>query len=204
LVNNKKVYEELNQATAQAKLGATAFQENMEALKHNFFLRGFFSRRGYENSAKLTENAIVELPRGPALKMFSYDSQKLFDKTDTAKLKNEKALREAGLFLEGNPFSTAVVAASSGMKGDAADVRVLSEARAMVIREYLVKNFRMDDTRLKTMGLGKTDQTPADTGAVEIIVYPPGTSVASAPAADRREGIAPPVTGKAQKGVKPR
>src|SRR5207302_10304950 len=50
LVNNKKFYDELNQATAQAKLGASAFQENMEALKHNFFLRGFFNRRGYEDS----------------------------------------------------------------------------------------------------------------------------------------------------------
>jgi phospholipid/cholesterol/gamma-HCH transport system substrate-binding protein len=37
LINNKKIYQNVN-------AGASAFQENMEALKHNFFLRGFFSR----------------------------------------------------------------------------------------------------------------------------------------------------------------
>lgn len=31
---NKKIYQNVN-------AGASAFQENMEALKHNFFLRGF-------------------------------------------------------------------------------------------------------------------------------------------------------------------
>jgi len=35
LINNRKIYQNVN-------AGATAFQENMEALKHNFFLRGFF------------------------------------------------------------------------------------------------------------------------------------------------------------------
>src|SRR5919109_1597615 len=42
LINDKKVYEEVT-------AGATAFQENMQALKHNFFLRGFFKRRGYQD-----------------------------------------------------------------------------------------------------------------------------------------------------------
>src|SRR5205814_3081159 len=53
LVNDKKIYQEMTAATAQAKLGATAFQENMEALKHNWLLRGFFNRRGYEDASKL-------------------------------------------------------------------------------------------------------------------------------------------------------
>ena len=172
LVNDKKFYEQLKQATAQAKLGASAFQENMEALKHNFFLRGFFSRRGYEDLAKLTENEITELPKVPVLKQFSYIPEKVFDKADTAKLKNEKLLGDAGRFLEANPFGAAVVVVSGGMKGDADEVRVLTEARAMVIRDYLVKTFRMDDTRFKTMGLGK-NQLSSDTGLVEIIIFQP-------------------------------
>lgn len=174
--NNKQFYEQLNQATAQAKLGATAFQENMEALKHNFFLRGFFNRRGYEDSGRLTENEIRELPKGPVLKKFSYDSKKVFDKTDTAKLRNDKMLGDAGHFLEANPFGAAVVVVSGGMKGDADEVRELTQARAMVIRDYLVKNFRMDDSRVKTMGLGKSRQPSGDTGLVEIIIFPPQTT----------------------------
>src|SRR5204862_4101440 len=111
LVNDKKIYNEMSAATAQAKLGAAAFQENMEALKHNFFLRGFFNRRGYEDSAKLAENEIAELPQGQILKKFSYDPQKLFGKSDTAKIKEPQLLNDAGRFLEQNSFGTAVVTA---------------------------------------------------------------------------------------------
>jgi phospholipid/cholesterol/gamma-HCH transport system substrate-binding protein len=176
LVNNKQFYEQLNQATAQAKQGAAAFQENMEALKHNFFLRGFYNRRGYEDSGRLTENEIKELPKGPVLKKFSYDPKKVFDKADTAKLKNEKMLGDAGQFLEANPFGAAVVVVSGGTKGDADEVRELTQARAMVIRDYLVNNFRMDDSRIKTMGLGKSQEPSGDTGVVEITIFPPETT----------------------------
>jgi phospholipid/cholesterol/gamma-HCH transport system substrate-binding protein len=173
LVNDKKVYERLNETTAQATKGAAAFQENMEALRHNFFLRGFFSKRGYEDSSKLGQYDIAKLPQGTSLKKFDYDGGKIFADVDTAKLKGEKALAEAGQFLEANPFGMAVVVASSGMKGDAEEARTLTQARAMVVRDYLVNTFRMDDTRVRTMGLGKTGQAPSDAGRVEVIIYPP-------------------------------
>ena len=41
----------------------------------------------------------------------------------------------------------------------------------MVVREYLVENFKFDDTRLKTIGLGKSPDVN-DSGRVEILVYP--------------------------------
>jgi phospholipid/cholesterol/gamma-HCH transport system substrate-binding protein len=182
LVNDKKLYQQLDQATAQAKLGAAAFQENMAALKNNFFLRGFFNRRGYQDSAKLAEAEIKTLPTGPVLKQFTYDPSKIFAKPDTAKLRNQKLLNTAGQFLEANPFGAAVVVVSGGMKGDAGEVRELTQARAMVIRDYLVKNYKMDDTRLKTMGAGKArHETPNDAaGAIEIVVFPPDVNLSAA------------------------
>src|SRR5271166_6594881 len=49
LVNDKQLYANLEQTTnamhetmIQAQAGATDFQENMEALKHSFFVRGYF------------------------------------------------------------------------------------------------------------------------------------------------------------------
>ena len=47
----------------QAQAGVTDFQENMEALKHNFLLSGYFKKRGYEDSAGLAANRIAELPQ---------------------------------------------------------------------------------------------------------------------------------------------
>jgi hypothetical protein len=131
----------------------------------------------------LTENEVPELPKGQVLKKFSYDPKKVFDKTDTAKLKNEKSLGDAGHFMESNPFGAAVVVVSAGMKGDTADVRELTQARAMVIRDYLVKNFKLDDTHLKTMGAGKDPETSNDTGQIEILIFPAGTGFPKTPSA---------------------
>jgi hypothetical protein len=41
------------------------------------------------------------------------------------------------------------------MEGDTQKDLVLTEARAMVVREYLVENFGFDDSQLKTLGMGK-------------------------------------------------
>jgi len=171
LINDKSIYEKAN-------AGATALDEDMEALKHNFLLRGFFKNRGYEDAADLTKNAISQLPPGTPAKSFEYDGSQIFDKPDKAKLKNEKALKEAGDYLQANKFGLAVVVVSVGMKGETEKDRVLSEGRATAIREYLAKNFRLDDTRIKTIGLGKTNGT-GDDGKAEILVYPPSESPAS-------------------------
>jgi phospholipid/cholesterol/gamma-HCH transport system substrate-binding protein len=161
LVNDNKLYNQVN-------AGAIAFQEDMEALKHNFFLRGFFNKRGYEDSTELTKHLIDRLPAAPPAKTFVYDAKKIFDRPDTAKLKNEKVLNESGKFLEANPFGEAVIEASMGLEGDSEKDRMLAEARAMVVREYLVNNFRLDDTRIKTFPVGKSE----DGVQVKIIVYP--------------------------------
>jgi outer membrane protein OmpA-like peptidoglycan-associated protein len=177
LVNDRKMYDQLNAATNQANKGAAAFQDNMDAMKHNWLLRGFFNKRGYDDASKLTEDAISKLPKTPYLKKFVYDGKNIFDKPDNAKLKGEKTLAEAGRFLEGNRFGLAIVVANNGMKGDTDEAQVLTEARAMVVRNHLVKNFKMDETRVKTIGLGKSDQKSAtEGGSVEVIIYPVGSS----------------------------
>ena len=86
LVNDKRIYQQADAATAQAKAAAQAFDENMEALKHNFLLRGFFKKRGYEDSSELTKHQIAKLPEQPPLKEFAYDAKQIFDKPDSAKL----------------------------------------------------------------------------------------------------------------------
>jgi phospholipid/cholesterol/gamma-HCH transport system substrate-binding protein len=165
LVNDKKIYENVSQA-------ATEMQEDMEAAKHNFLMSHFFHKRGYEDSADLTKNEIPQLPSEPAVKRFSWDGPKLFVKDDTAKLKDAKALNEAGSFLQANPFGLAVVAGYAD-KGDSAQEKIVTEARAMVVRDYLVKNFKMDDTRVKTIGLGKSND--GEGTGVRVLVYPAGT-----------------------------
>jgi phospholipid/cholesterol/gamma-HCH transport system substrate-binding protein len=186
LVNDKQLYNNLEQTTAtlnatmlQAQVGVTDFQENMEALKHNFLLSGYFRKRGYEDSAVLAANKITGLPPGVPLKVFTYTARQLFDARDSAKLKNQKSLNDGGEFLAGNQFGLAVVVVSTGMEGDAQKNRVLTEARAMVVREYLVENYGFDDSLLKTMGMGKQAGTnlEADWGSIQLLIFPAGTEI---------------------------
>jgi len=161
--------EQAKDLAASAKTGVEAFSDNMTALQHNFLLSGFFKKRGYDDPSELTKNSISKVPAGTRTKEFDYDAAKIFDKPDNAELKNKKTIDEAGSFLQENKFALAVVA-SSVATGDTAKDRLLTEARAKVIRDYLVQNFKLDDTRIKTIGLGKSKQA-GDTGKVQILVY---------------------------------
>src|SRR5215471_5468636 len=176
----KDMSEQAQALADEASAGIVAFRDNMEALQHNFFLRGFFERRGYSDTAELKEHAIARVPARKPSKEFDFDAKKVFDKPDNAKLKDKKVLDEAGKFLEENPFGLAVIASSEG-KGDTEKLRVLTAARAKVVRDYLTDNFKVDDKRIKIIGLGK-DKT-SETSKLTIFVYAPnGRSSASSPA----------------------
>jgi phospholipid/cholesterol/gamma-HCH transport system substrate-binding protein len=186
LVNDKQLYTDLEQTATtlhatmfQAQTGVVDFQENMEALKHNFLLSGYFKKRGYENSADLVANEIGALPQGTPIKVFDFTAKELFDGRVSAKLKNQNSLKPAGEFLAEHPFGIAVVVVSAGMVGDTPKELVLSEARAVVIREYLTENFGFDDAQLKTLGKGKQlgANQDADEGSIQVLVFPTGTEI---------------------------
>ena len=166
----KDMSEQARALTDEAQAGVAAFREDMEALQHNFLLRGFFEKRGYNDTSELTEHAVSRLPARKPAKEFAYDSKEIFDKPDNAKLKNKKSLDDAGKYLEENPFGLAIVA-SSEAKGDTDKVRLLTAARAKVIRDYLTQNFTLNDKRIKTISLGKTQEAD-ESSKVVILVYP--------------------------------
>ena len=191
LINDRDLYSNLQQSTftlketmVQAQSGATGFRENMDALKHNFLLRGYFNKRGYEDAAELTENEINQLPTDTPEKIFTFSSQQLFDEHDSVKLHNQKSLNECGEYLARNPFGLAIVVVSTGMQGDAPKAKILTEVRALSIRAYLVQHFGFDDSQLKTLGLGKQPSAASETaiGTVQILIY----SVGEAPPADKQ------------------
>lgn len=186
LINDKALYNNLAQSTntlqatmIQAQTGATDFKENMEAMKHNFLLSGYFKKRGYEDSSDLVENEIDQLPSTTPAKSFTYSPKQLFDNKDSVKLHNQQSLNEAGEFLAKNQFGYAVIVVSSGMEGDTQKDMVLTQARAMIIREYLVQHFGFDDSQLRTLGLGKQPAQSPDSGsgAIQLLIFPIGSVV---------------------------
>jgi phospholipid/cholesterol/gamma-HCH transport system substrate-binding protein len=163
LINDKTIY-------SQAAATVTSMHEDVEALKHNFLLKGFFNKRGYVDTDELKKHEIAKLPASAPEKTFTYDTKQVFDKPNAAKLKNQKTLNEVGQFLQSHKFGEVVITAAASMKGDSEKDRTTTQAQAMVIRNYLVQNFRLDDTRIKTMGLGKTEEG-GENGKIEILVY---------------------------------
>ena len=201
LINDKELYNDLERSTSslsvtmvQAQAGVTSFRDNMEALKHNFLLSGYFKKRGYEDAEDLAENEIGGLPAGAAAKTFTYSPEQLFDNHDSVKLHNQKALNDGGEFLARNQFGYSVIVVSAGMEGDTQKDMILTEVRAMAVRDYLVQHFAFDDSQVKTLGLGKQAAAPAGTGTgtIQILIFPVGsvapsdkqgsTGVASQPA----------------------
>ena len=169
LVNDRSIYEHANAA-------ASAAQDDMEAAKHNFLLRRFFNKRGYEDPSDLKKHELSKLPARPPVKQFTYEDKQLFDKRNVAKVKKTKGLEEVGSYLESNPFGVAVIAAHADPRGDSDKNHVVAEARAKAVRDYLVQTFKLEDVRIKTIAFGKSLNDDSS-GKVEVLVYPVGTPV---------------------------
>jgi len=90
-------------------------------------------------------------------------------------LSKTKSLNQVGSSVQGAGAGMVVIQAQTGLKGEKADNLKLSQARAMVVRQYLVDKFKIDHARIKTMGLGEDEQaTPDSSGRISILVYSAG------------------------------
>jgi len=58
----------------------------------------FFERRGYSETAELTQHAIPRIPARKSSKEFQFDAKEVFDKPDNAKLKSREPSRRPESF----------------------------------------------------------------------------------------------------------
>lgn len=185
LINDREIYNSLKQTSASAQeiaasaqAGVVDFQENMEAMKHNFLLRGYFKNRGYDDSSEIGKDEIQDLPDTAILKGFSYPAKAMFAARDTAEIRNQKDLNLAGELLASSSFGLAVVVVPAGSLGDAESDLLVARARGMVIRDYLIGHYSFDDSKLKTIALAKQDEAGTATAdLIRVILYPAGTLV---------------------------
>jgi hypothetical protein len=165
---------EARKTVAQARVGVTAFTEDMQALKQNFLFRGYFKDRGYLDPTELTKWELETLPAALPVKSFLLAAGDLFEKPEGVKLRDKKRLNEVGAYLEKNPFRLVLVQAFTGLVGGHDENLVLTQAQAMVVRNYLADKFELDDSKLKTKGMGEVPaRAPGQTHWIEISVYAP-------------------------------
>jgi phospholipid/cholesterol/gamma-HCH transport system substrate-binding protein len=172
-----------------ARAAMTGFAENMDALKRNFLLRGFFRGRGYFDLADLSPAAYREgaLTKGSDRRvtrvwlrsdlLFALEPNLLGDErlTDLGKTHLATAV---GPFLE-HVASGVLIVEGYAQQGPL-DARYLrSRARATAVRDYLIARFQFDPQATGAMPLGAespgSPQGAAWDGVALAVILPKGT-----------------------------
>ena len=156
----------LKQTMDDARKAMSAFAENMEALKHNFLLRGFFKDRGFFNLAEISPGAYRQgaLTRGGLLKRSSQvwlKTAELFEPAPgdpaTERLTADGRARldaAIGGYLD---RSTAAVLMIEGyaQRGTKDELYLRSRVRASLVRDYLIAKFALTPQTTGAMPLGR-------------------------------------------------
>ncbi|HET7213755.1 MAG TPA: MlaD family protein [Terriglobia bacterium] len=164
---NENTGAAVRQTIDQAQEAMGNLSSDTEALKTNFFLRGFFNRRGFFNLATITpgeyaHSRFVKKPRKrvwiPASELFkdgSNDAPEL-GKEGSADL--DKCMSALTPYLPNNPI--VVEGYATGGRSDQQYLK--SRQRALAVRHYLIEHFHLQPKRVGIMPLG--DHPPAETG----------------------------------------
>jgi phospholipid/cholesterol/gamma-HCH transport system substrate-binding protein len=156
----------LKQTMDDARKAMSAFAENMEALKHNFLLRGFFKDRGFFNLAEISPGAYRQgaLTRSGLLTRSArvwLTTAELFEPapddiaaermTGAGKTRLDAAM---GGYLD---RSTAAVLMIEGYAplGTKDQQYLKARARASLVREYLIARFSLTPQSTGVMPLGR-------------------------------------------------
>ena len=169
------LFADMRVTLTQAREATADLADNMEAMKHNFLLRGFFNRRGYfdldaispaQYRSGVLENgkrramriwlaAAVLFEEGPGGEVLSAEGRNRVDSAMTTYLRH----------VPSNP----IVVEGYAMEGTLGDRYRLSRQRAGIVREYL---------------MGRYGLMPQNTGYIAL-----GSEAEGSPAGDKWDGV---------------
>jgi phospholipid/cholesterol/gamma-HCH transport system substrate-binding protein len=177
----------LQQTLASAKDAMADLAENTEALKHNFFFRGFFNKRGYfdlddlsvqqyrEGALETKERRVLRIWIGSAV-LFERDVDGRERLSEDGKLRIDSAMAEFVKYPRTSPL--VIEGYAREVTGD---VRFLAaRARTQLVREYLVAKFGLDPNAVATMAMGSEarDSPSGDTwDGVALALFVPTSSM---------------------------
>ncbi len=160
---------DLRQTVAHARDAMADLADNAEALKRNFFFRGFFNRRGYFDLDDISPDAY----RAGALDgkdrrvlriwidaayLFERDERGVERLSESGRARLDSAMSQ---FLTHPPSSPFVV---EGYADEAtADQRyIVARRRASLVREYVISKFTLDANRVGVIALGNQPPPAAE------------------------------------------
>ena len=159
---------DLQQTLASTRDAMANLAENTEALKHSFFFRGYFNRRGYFD---LEDVSVDEYRKGVLASagrrplriwirgnlMFERDAQGIERLSDAGRARVDSAM---ATFVKYPKSSLLVIEGYA--PGLTADERFLvSRSRAQVVKDYILGKFGWDPARTTIMAMGsEADDSP--------------------------------------------
>ncbi len=161
----------------QAREATADLADNMEAMKHNFLLRGFFNRRGYFDldaiSPEQYRSGVLENGNRKAMRIW-LSSDVLFERlpdgtetlTDSGRARLDSAMSTFLRYVPANP----IVVEGYATTGTAGERFRMSRGRAGLVREYV---------------LGRYELLPQNTGYIALGEQAPGS-----PAGEQWDGVA--------------
>ncbi|MEW6733591.1 MAG: MlaD family protein [Acidobacteriota bacterium] len=166
----------LGNTLQEAHSAVVQMNEVLAAAKSNSLLRGYFQDRGYWSAADLSKHQLDESLQATPIKEYTFNTDTLFNsKNYNAKLNKVAPLYNVGVYLMSHSHSLVAVRVYVSEVGKAEENLELSQARAYMIREYLAKNFPIDENKIKIKGYGEDSSVslPPERGAglVRISVY---------------------------------
>jgi phospholipid/cholesterol/gamma-HCH transport system substrate-binding protein len=158
----------ISESLSNANAATANMADETEALKHNFFFRGFFRHRGYYNMthmdpAKYRKDALFTRSSNyrawlPADELFQRDPNGLEQLTVQGRALLNSTVAQYGDSIVESPIVIEGYAAG----GNAADQLASSRNRAILVRQYLQMHFQLDPGNLGAVPMRNAPPTGLD------------------------------------------
>jgi phospholipid/cholesterol/gamma-HCH transport system substrate-binding protein len=176
----------VKQTMDDARLAMAGFAENMEALKHNFLVRGFFKNRGYFDLAAISP---ADYRKGMLTKSGDRRMLRIWLRADLVfepdqgnagrerLTEDGKARLDSAIAPYLEHLASAILVIEGYAQQGARDEQYLtSRARAAIARDYLIGKFHLEPQATGSMALGAESSgnpDPAPWDGVALAVFVP-------------------------------
>ena len=178
----------LRQTLQNANEALSDFSENGEALKRNWFFRGFFRNRGFFDLDAVSIEDYRQgrfAPERPRMREWLFESE-LFttnpDGAETISEEGKKRLDAAMAKLFPHSANNPLIVEGYAIRGDPGEILLRSLDRAAQVQTYLIRRFGLKPNYLGVMPLGAVQTPPTgggDWGGISLVLYlPKGSKVA--------------------------
>jgi phospholipid/cholesterol/gamma-HCH transport system substrate-binding protein len=159
---------DMRNTLAQTREATADLADNMEALKHNFLLRGFFNKRGYYDLDAISpsdyRNGVLENGKRKALRIW-LGSNVLFataaDGTETLTADGRQRLDSAmATYLKYVP-SNPIVVEGYAVTGSVSERYARARSRAAVVREYVMNRYELPPQSTGFIALDQARDSPS-------------------------------------------